>query len=141
MMIGCVGKDAETVEINGSRYASFSLAHGEKVKGEKRTTWVKVRKLDTGGSLAQWITKGKPIYVEGRPQVSAYTSKDGVQMAEMTIWADRLEFISGTNAGANDGQHDEGQPFTRENAARGVQGGIRRNEAFEGVGDYDEMPF
>lgn len=98
-MVGCAGADAEYKEIAGNGYACFNLAHSEKVRGEKRTTWVRVRKLDKDNVLAQWITKGKPLYVEGRPQVSTYVAKDGQTVAELTLWADRLEFIAGASTG------------------------------------------
>ena len=133
-MIGCVGKDAELNEINGNQYACFDLAHSEKVRGEKRTTWVKVRKLDRDGVFAQWITRGIPVYVEGRPQVSAYVNKEGAPVAEMTIWADRLEFIAGTGQGEN--QPAYAQPAhmnqtTQPARQRAAHGGIPVNTAFE----------
>ena len=96
MMIGCVGNDAELKEIKERQYACFDLAHSEKIRGEKKTTWIRVRKLDQDGQLCQWIKKGKPLYVEGRPVAGAYINKEGNPTAELTIWADRLDFIAGT---------------------------------------------
>ena len=95
MMIGCVGNDAELKEIKERQYVCFDLAHSEKIRGEKKTTWIRVRKLDPDGQLCQWIKKGKPMYVEGRPVAGAYINKDGNPTADLTIWADRIEFIAG----------------------------------------------
>lgn len=105
-VIGCVGQDAVLREIAGYMYTCFDLAVKERVKGEERTTWVRIRKFDKEQKYAQYITKGKAIYVEGRPQVSAYTNKEGNPAADMTVWADRLEFIAG--AGSGGGQQQTG---------------------------------
>lgn len=142
-MIGCVGKDAELNEINGNQYVCFDLAHSEKVRGEKRTTWVRVRKLDRDGMFAQWITKGKPVYVEGRPQVTAYTSKDGTLMAEMTIWADRLEFIAGANSAENgtaNGQPAVGQHRPQQQPTRTAANQIPRSQAFDRQAPVQDIP-
>lgn len=94
-MIGCIGQDAVSKEIGGSMYACFEVAHSQKVNGIDKTTWVSVRKYDKDGKLSQYLTKGKPIFVEGRPQTNAYVNRDGVPVATLTIWADRVEFIAG----------------------------------------------
>ena len=103
-VIGCVGQDAVLREIAGYTYTCFDLAVMERVKGEERTTWVRIRKFDKEQKYAQYITKGKAIYVEGRPQVSAYTNKEGNPAADMTVWADRLEFIAGAGSGGSQQQ-------------------------------------
>ena len=103
-VIGCVGQDAVLREIAGYTYTCFDLAVKERVKGEERTTWVRIRKFDKEQKYAQYITKGKAIYVEGRPQVSAYTNKEGNPAADMTVWADRLEFIAGAGSGGSQQQ-------------------------------------
>ncbi len=105
-VIGCVGQDAVLRDIAGNTYACFDLAVKERAKGEDKTTWVRVRKIDREQRLAQYITKGKAIFVEGRPQVSAYQNKEGNPAADLTVWADRLEFVSGT--GSNGGQQQTG---------------------------------
>ena len=111
-VIGCVGQDAVLREIAGYTYACFNLAVKERVKGEERTTWVRIRKVDREQKLSQYITKGRAIYVEGRPQVSAYMTKEGSPAADLTVWAERLEFIAG--AGRNGGQQQDEQPQPQE---------------------------
>ncbi|RHV96951.1 single-stranded DNA-binding protein [Odoribacter sp. OF09-27XD] len=92
--IGNIGKDAEQKVIGGNSYASFSLAITEKVKGEDKTTWVRVMKIDKEGKLTAYLTKGTKIYVRGNPYFSAYTNKSNDVIPDVTIWAEKLVFCS-----------------------------------------------
>jgi len=103
-LIGCVGQDAVLRDIAGNMYACFDLAVKERAKGEEKTTWVRVRKLDREQKLTQYITKGKAIFVEGRPQVSAYLNKESRPACDLTVWADRMEFVSGAGNGGSQQQ-------------------------------------
>jgi len=94
IFIGHVGKDAEIKEIKGSNYACFDLASSETRNGEKRITWIQIRKKDPEGKLTPYIKKGTCIYAEGIPTVSAYINKDNVACANTTIWAEKIEFCS-----------------------------------------------
>lgn len=93
IFIGHVGKDAEIKEIKGSNYACFDLASSETRNGEKRITWIQIRKKDPEGKLTPYIKKGTCIYAEGIPTVSAYI-KENVAYANTTIWAEKIEFCS-----------------------------------------------
>lgn len=94
IFIGHVGKDAEIKEIKGSNYACFDLASSETRNGEKRITWIQIRKKDPEGKLTPYIKKGTCIYAEGIPTVSAYINKENVACANTTIWAEKIEFCS-----------------------------------------------
>jgi single-strand DNA-binding protein len=94
IFIGHVGKDAEIKEIKGSNYACFDLASSETRNGEKRITWIQIRKKDPEGKLAPYIKKGTCIYAEGIPTVSAYLNKENTPCANTTIWAEKIEFCS-----------------------------------------------
>ncbi|WP_320974031.1 single-stranded DNA-binding protein [Dysgonomonas capnocytophagoides] len=93
--IGYLGKDAEQKTIGDYSYASFSLAITEKIKGEDKTTWIRVMKMDKEGKLTSYLTKGTKVWVRGNPSFSAYISKNtGEAISDATIWADKLEFCS-----------------------------------------------
>ncbi len=93
IFIGHVGKDAEIKDIKGTNYACFDLASSENRNGEKRITWIQIRKKDPEGKLTPYIKKGTCIYAEGIPTVSAYI-KENVAYANTTIWAEKIEFCS-----------------------------------------------
>lgn len=93
--IGYLGKDAEQKTIGGNSYASFSIGISEKVKGEDKTTWIRVMKLDKEGKLTTHLTKGTKVWVRGNPYFSAYISKNtGDAIPDTTVWADKIEFCS-----------------------------------------------
>lgn len=93
--IGYLGKDAEQKTIGGNSYASFSMAISEKIKGEDKTTWVRVMKLDKEGKLTAYLTKGTKVWARGNPHFSAYINKNsGEATPDITIWADKIEFYS-----------------------------------------------
>lgn len=92
--IGNLGKDAEQKTIGGNSYASFSIGVTEKNKGEDKTTWIRIMKLDKEGKLTAYLTKGTKVWVNGRPFLSVYTNKNGDAIPDMTIWAEKLEFCS-----------------------------------------------
>lgn len=93
--IGYLGKDAEQKTIGGYSYASFSIAITKKTKGEDKTTWIRVMKMDKEGKLTSYLTKGTKVWVRGNPSFSPYINKNtGEPVSDTTIWADKLEFCS-----------------------------------------------
>lgn len=105
--IGNLGKDAEQKTIGGYSYASFSLAVTERIKGEDKTTWIRVMKIDNEGKLTAYLTKGTKVWVSGKPYFSAYVHNNTNEaLADVTIWADKLEFCSTKNRRQN---NDAGQ--------------------------------
>lgn len=81
--------------IGGYSYASFSIAITEKTKGEDKTTWIRVMKMDKEGKLTSYLTKGTKVWVRGNPSFSAYINKNtGDPVSDTTIWADKIEFCS-----------------------------------------------
>lgn len=110
---GNIGKDAELKQIGGNNYACFSIAITEKVKGENRTTWVEVIKLDKDGKLTPYLKKGTRVQVIGKPTTSGYTNRNGDIVTSITIWANELEFQGSANkdesrsSGNNTPQEDD----------------------------------
>lgn len=98
--IGNLGRDAEIRDVNGKRVINFSIAHSEKFKDQngvqnERTTWVKCamwRDADKT-KVAQYLTKGTRVYVEGMPAVSAYISRDGESRASLELRVTNLELL------------------------------------------------
>lgn len=94
-VIGNIGKDATSQQISGNNYAKFSLA----VRIDKdKTEWIDCLKLDKESKLAPYLTKGKTIFVEGRPSASAYKNKEEKIVSSLTIWVNEIEFIASPKA-------------------------------------------
>ena len=82
MLIGNLGKDAETRQAGSATVTNFSLATARSVKngqtGEWRdeTDWHDVV-LWRGENVAQYLTKGTQVYIEGRLQTRSWEGNDG----------------------------------------------------------------
>lgn len=100
ILIGHLGKDAETrFTPNGTAVVNFSLATSRKWKtqdGEwkEETDWHRVT-LWNGEKVANYLTKGKPVYIEGRIQTRSYEDKEGRKVYVTEIVAENLILLGG----------------------------------------------
>ncbi|HEX8141775.1 MAG TPA: single-stranded DNA-binding protein [Pyrinomonadaceae bacterium] len=102
ILVGNLGRDPELrYTPQGTPVCSFSVATNEKRKdraGEMQdfTTWFRVtlwgRQAETA---SQYLTKGRPIYVEGRLRLEEWTDKDGKQRYTLEVHATDMQFIGG----------------------------------------------
>ena len=119
ILVGNLGRDPELrYTPQGTPVCSFSMATNERRKdksGEMQdhTTWFKVtlwnRQAETA---AQYLQKGRPVYIEGRLRVEEYTDRDGKQRHSLEVNATDMQFIGG-------GARSEEQPMERAAAAPG----------------------
>jgi len=115
-LIGFLGRDAEVKDVNGQKAISFSVAHTESYtarNGEKKetTTWVNCtlwRQPDKA-RIAEYLTKGSRVYVEGMPSARAYTTKAGETVAALDLRVLTLELLGGKERGPEP-QRTEKQP-------------------------------
>jgi single-strand DNA-binding protein len=135
ILVGNLGRDPELrYTPQGTPVCSFTLATNERRKdraGENQdiTTWFRVTLWGRQAEAAsQYLTKGRPVYVEGRLRVEDWTDKDGRQRYTLEVNATDMQFIGGRN--------EENSPKNyRSEAAAAPEGGID-----SGVGD-DDIPF
>lgn len=104
MVIGHLGKDATTNDVNGKKVINFSVAHTEKwtdSKGEKqeRTTWVECAYWTDKTAIAPYLTKGKQVFVEGTPEVNTFTRNDGTSGASQKVRVFSLQLLGGATTG------------------------------------------
>src|SRR6187399_2344573 len=83
ILLGNLGKDAETrFTPQGTAVSSFSVATTRRWKDQQtgdwkeETNWTNVV-LWRQENVAQYLTKGRQVYVEGRLQTRSYDDKDG----------------------------------------------------------------
>jgi len=92
---GRVGADAQLKSVGDTTVCSFSVAHTEKVYGEKnteKTIWIACNIWgEKGAKLAPYILKGNFVVVEGSGSVNAYL-KDGQASAMINCRVSSLEF-------------------------------------------------
>ncbi len=113
ILVGNLGRDAELrFTPGGASVVTVSLATTEvwtdKAGGrQERTEWHRVNLWGkTADTLAEYLKKGKSIYVEGRLQTRDWVDKDGVKRYTTEIRADRVVLLSsgGGQAGQAQGQ-------------------------------------
>jgi single-strand DNA-binding protein len=87
-----------------------------------------------GESCAQFLSKGRPVGVDGRLDWREWEAQDGTKRQAVEIIADSVQFLGGRDGGEGGGGGGERQ-FVPANA--GASGG---NEDF-GQGADDDIPF
>jgi single-strand DNA-binding protein len=107
IVIGNLGRDPELrYTPQGTAVCNFSVATSEKKRdkaGELQevTTWFRVTTWNKNAENAsKYLTKGRPVYVEGRLRVEEWTDRDGKNRYTLEVNATDLHFIG---SGQNDG--------------------------------------
>jgi single-strand DNA-binding protein len=105
ILVGNLGRDPELrYTPQGTPVCSFTVATNEKRKdksGEAQdfTTWFRVtlwgRQAETA---SQFLTKGRPVYIEGRLRLEEWTDRDGKSRNTLEVHATDMQFIGGTRS-------------------------------------------
>ena len=155
MLIGNAGKDAELrYTANGTAQAQFSLAVNFRRRGtsgefEDATEWFNIILFrEQAERLSQYITKGKPLYVEGRLQTRSWDGDDGVKHYRTEVIANQIQLLGGREGGGGGGGGtdwgDGGGGGGSRPASGGNRGGgytgPRRGNAGDEI-DVDDLPF
>jgi single-strand DNA-binding protein len=117
ILIGNLGRDPELrYTQNGQAVANFTLATNESwtdKSGEKveRTEWHRIVAWGKVGELcAQYLSKGRTVYVEGRIQTREWEDKDGNKRSTTEINAQNVQFLGGIRGEADAGPQSSGPP-------------------------------
>jgi single-strand DNA-binding protein len=99
-IIGYIGMDAEFRETSGGKVISFNVAHTDNYKDaqglpKSRTTWVRCNYWVEQTGILPYLVKGKLVYVEGNPNVSAYLNKQNQAAASLEMRVTRIELLGG----------------------------------------------
>ena len=119
ILIGHLGKDAETkFTPAGVAVTKFSVATNRRWKDQQtgewkeETDWANVV-LWRQENLANYLTKGKQIYVEGRLQTRSWDDKDGKKQYMTEVVADEVILLGGRG-----GEGQESRPAAGLDAAQ-----------------------
>lgn len=112
MLIGHLGRDAELrYTPAGAAVTTFSLAttetwtdkdnrRQEKTEWHRVVLWGKV-----ASALAEYLTKGKQVYVSGRLQTREWKDKDGLRRFATEVRADKVILLGGGQRRDNGPEH------------------------------------
>lgn len=105
ILVGNLGRDPELrYTPQGTPVCSFTMATNERRRdraGESQdvTTWFRVtlwgRQAETA---SQYLTKGRPLYVEGRLRVEEWTDREGRSRYTLEVHATDMQFIGGARS-------------------------------------------
>jgi single-strand DNA-binding protein len=93
--MGRIGKDIEvSYTTGGTAIGKFSLATSTKYKGEEKTEWHRVVAWGkTAEIMAEYLSKGDPVLLEGEIRYGKYENKDGQTVYTTDINVNRFEFV------------------------------------------------
>ncbi len=102
ILIGNLGRDPELRYTQGGQaVASFSIATTEsftKKSGERdeRTEWHRIVAWGRTAELcAQYLSKGRTVYIEGRLQTREWENKEGQKQRTTEVVAQTVQFLGG----------------------------------------------
>ena len=149
ILIGHLGKDAETrFTPAGIAVTSFSVATNRRWKDQQTGEW----KEETDWSnvvlwrqenLANYLTKGKQVYVEGRLQTRSYDDKDGKKQYRTEVVADDVILLGGRGDSPGGPGGEEGysqEPMRSAPRPRSAPAPTAAAPMNDGVSD-DDVPF
>lgn len=151
IVLGNLGKDPELRHTqSGQAVTELTIATNERFKDksgewQERTEWHRVvvwgRQAE---NAAQYLAKGRQVYVEGRLQTREWTDRDGNKRYTTEIVAQNVQYLSsgggdGSSRGSSGGgrYNDPGPPPAGEVPRPSTHGG---HDAGGGFSD-DEIPF
>ena len=116
ILVGNLGRDPELrYTPQGTAVCSFSMATNEKRRdksGEFQNiaTWFKVTLWgNQAETAAKYLTKGRPVYIEGRLRIEEWTDRDGNNRQTLEVNGTDMQFIGAGDreGGGYSGGHEE----------------------------------
>ena len=146
ILVGHLGRDAETkFTPGGAAVTRFSVATNRRWKDQQsgewkeETYWTNIV-LWKAENLANYLTKGKQVYVEGRLQTRSYEDKDGKKVYATEVVAEDVILLGG-QGGRSGGDEFAQQPVSQPRSApRSAQPSAQPEEMSQGITD-DDVPF
>lgn len=138
-VIGRLGADSELkTSKNGNQFLSMRVASNDFIGGENLTTWISVLWAgERAVKMAEHMKKGSQVIIHGTPKYSLYKAKNGESAIDVSVFADRVDFVSSNSGGtqANDAVTDTG---TLKKTTPKV---TKAAEPSETASDADDLPF
>ncbi|MDX2048590.1 MAG: single-stranded DNA-binding protein [Chitinophagaceae bacterium] len=117
-VIGNLGKDCVTNNVNGKNVINFNVAHTERFKDatgqqKDRTTWVECAYWTDKTGIAPYLKKGTQVYVEGTPDVRTFNRNDGTSAASLILRVVSVQLLGG---GSRSEGASNGSSYTTQSA-------------------------
>ena len=142
ILIGNLGNDPEQrVTQSGRAVTNFRVATNERWtdqngQTQEKTNWHSIVVWGKQAeSCARYLSKGRPVYVEGKLETRSYEDKDGATRYVTEVIARDVVFLGGREGGGAGGDH-----FTNEPAAAPASSNSRRQQAPPPPPPADDYP-
>lgn len=115
ILIGNLGRDAETkFTPGGTSVTKFSVGTNRRWKDQQSGEWKEEANwtdivLWKAENLANYLLKGKQVYVEGRLQTRSYEDKDGKKVYRTEVIAEEVILLGGRGGGGGDAPQESGE--------------------------------
>jgi single-strand DNA-binding protein len=146
ILIGNLGRDPELrYTQSGQAVVNFSIATSENwtdKAGERqeRTEWHRIVVWGkTGENCAQYLSKGRTVYVEGRIQTREWEDREGQKRTTTEINAQTVTFLGG-GGGAGGGRADTGGGASEPSPSQGSEPSPSQGSE-GGPPPQDDVPF
>ena len=139
-VIGRLGKDCTVNTVNGKNVMNFTVAHSEKYKDsqgnqQEKTTWVDCAYWNDRTAVAQYLTKGTQVFVEGQPEVRSFQRNDGTSGASLSLRVKEVQLLGSKN----DNSGGSYQP--NSNASSAMSGSSNIPSPSDITEPVDDLPF
>ncbi len=149
ILIGNLGRDPELRYTQGGQaVVNFTLATSENwtdKSGEKveRTEWHRIVVWGRVGELcAQYLSKGRTVYIEGRIQTREWEDKDGNKRFTTEINAQTVQFLGGPRGDSDSGSGPGGGGSGGPNRGPSSSSGPGPDDGMgSGPPGSDDIPF
>jgi single-strand DNA-binding protein len=153
MLIGNLTRDPDLKYTPGNQaVCEIGLAVNRKYRtkeGEDReeTTFVDCEAWGKQAEvLKQYMTKGKPLFIEGRLKLDTWEDKDGGKRSKMRVVIENFQFLGAAGGGGSGGG---GERYVTEEGGSSSRGGSRGGRGSSGGGGgaphqnvaEEEIPF
>ena len=119
ILLGNLGKDAETkFTPGGISVSKFSLATSRRTKDQQSGEWKDITDWHNIAvwrteSVANFLLKGKQIYLEGRLETRSYEDKEGQKKYFTEVVCNSQDLVLLGGGGRSDSGHDSGGDYDR----------------------------
>src|SRR4029077_13729088 len=149
ILVGNLGKDAETkFTPGGAAVTKFTIATGRRWKDQQSGEWKEETDwhnvvLWRAENLANYLLKGKQVYIEGRLQTRSYEDKDGKKLWFTEVVAEDVILLGGRagEASAGAGEGASGPVSMPRSAPRQAPAAAPAAESFGQEITDDDVPF
>ena len=127
ILVGNLGRDVELKHTpGGTAVATLNMAttdvwNDKSGQRQEKTEWHRVVLWGkTAETLAEYLVKGRQIYVEGRLQTRQWDDRDGNKRYTTEVRSDRVVLLGGRGSGGG-GSRSEGQEKQAPGPAEGAE--------------------